>query len=56
LDGKPLNLQTLTELFELNDQKKQFDVFFSGLTEENWETSNGARSFSLKEMPYQLKL
>ena len=32
--GKALNLQTLTEIFELNDQKKQFDIFFPNLTEK----------------------
>lgn len=44
------------ELFGLNDLKQQFEAFFPGLKEENWEEVLNARHYPLKGMPYQLKL
>ena len=54
--GEKLTEESLEQLYEANDIKEQFGVFFPNLTEENWAESLNARSFDQNDLPYQLKL
>jgi hypothetical protein len=54
--GEKMDYAKIQELFEMNDVAEQFGVFFPTLNEENWESVLGSRSFSQKDLPYQLRL
>lgn len=53
---KMLDLNSLEELFALNDLQQQFEVFFSGLNQDNWESALKTRYFDQFKTPYCLRL